>query len=138
MKNVKLLGLLGLSSMLFLTGCGGDAHTLTCSKTEDDGKVEVKVKFNSDETKAEKVTMDMTMKGDDASKEELEQAKALYEGFLCANKGEDGFDKCEVSVKGNDLVIHMEGTAESLGEEDFDGSMEEVKKAAEEDGYTCK
>lgn len=133
MKNLKVLGMIGLGcGMLFLTGCG-DAHTLKCERSEDGQSVSVEVKYNSDETKPEKVSMEMVYDaGDEATSEQLEQAKELFESSMCT----DDYDKCSVNIKGKTLVINVSGTAEKL---DFpEGSMADAKKQAEEEGYTCK
>ena len=137
MNKFKVLGftVLGCGALL-LTGCGGggsSAHTLNCSIEEDGQSMKVEVKFNDEETAAEKVTMEMSVTiPDGTSDEEIEAAKQMFESSCAAGT----YDKCDVSVSGGKLKVTMVGKAEDM---DFaKGTLEETKKSAEDAGYTCK
>lgn len=134
MKNTKVLGLVGLGcSALLLTGCGGSSHTLTCDLKEETQELHVEAKYNDKETVVEKVSMEMVMSvPEGTSDSDMEVYKSLLEGNCSAAE----YDKCEASVKGNKVVLEVEGNSDTL---DFGkGTLEEAKKAAEEKGYTCK
>lgn len=133
MKNLKALGIVGLGcGLLFLTGCG-NSHTLKCEMSDDQQEIEIELKFNDEETKVENVDMKVTIKAEDGtSDEEMSQAKEMLEGS-CDSLG---LDTCKVDVNGTKLVMTMSGSASSMDLKD--GTLEEVKKSAEDDGYTCK
>lgn len=131
----KYLGLVGLGcGVLLLSGCGGKAHTLTCTMKDDTQTQTVEIKFNDEETKAENVSMELVMTFDDSvTSEQLEQSKdALKEGCESA-----GYKNCKASTSGNKLTYSFEGTPETVGFE-AEGKLEDVKKAAESEGYSCK
>ena len=135
MKKINYLGLVGLGcGALLLSGCGGKAHTLTCELNTDDQKQKVEFQFNSDETKAEKLYMEMTMKiNEDVTDDQIDQAKdAMKSGCEDA-----GYKNCKISVSGRNLTYSFETTPDVLGY-DPANTLEETKKDDESDGYTCK
>lgn len=135
MKKINYLGLVGLGcGALLLSGCGGKAHTLTCEMNTDDQNQKVEIQFNSDETKAEKLFMEMTMTiADDITDEQVTQAKdAMKSGCEDA-----GYKDCKVSVSGKKLTYSFEAEPDVLGY-DTSNNLEDTKKEAEADGYTCK
>lgn len=135
MKKINYLGLVGLGcGALLLAGCGGKSHTLTCTMESGDQKQTIEIGFNSDETKAETIWMEMTMSlGDDISSEQVDQSKdAIKSGCEQA-----GYKKCKVTSSGKKLTYSFETTPDSAGFE-AEGSLADTKKAAEADGYTCK
>lgn len=134
MKKINYLGLVGLGcGALLLAGCG-KSHTLTCTMKSDDQSQTIEIGFNSDETKAETVWMEMTMNlGDDVTEEQVSQSKdAIQQGCEQA-----GYKKCKVSTSGKKLTYSFESTPDEAGFE-AEGTLEDTKKAAEADGYSCK
>ena len=135
MKKINYLGLIGIGfGALVLTGCGGKAHTLVCDLKSGDQSNHIEIEFNDDETKAEKISLELSMNvGDEATEEQIDQTKQyLEEG--CKSSG---YSDCKVSVDGKKIVYSYSTTPEESGMETT-GKIEDVKKAAEEDGYTCK
>ena len=135
MKRINYLGLVGLGcGALLLAGCGGKAHTLTCTMESEEQKQTIEIQFDKDEKKAESVWMEMTMSlGDDVADDQVSQSKdAIKSGCEQA-----GYKKCKVSSSGKKLTYSFETTPESAGFEAY-GTLEDTKKAAEADGYTCK
>ena len=131
----KYLGLVGLGcGALLLAGCGGKSHTLTCTMKDDTQKQTVEIQFNSDETKAEKISMELVMTFDDSvtSEQLVQSQEALKEGCESA-----GYTNCKAKVSGHELTYSFDGTPETVGFE-ANGKLEDVKKDAEADGYTCK
>jgi hypothetical protein len=136
MKNFKMLGLVGLGcGALLLTGCGGSGHKLKCEQKTDNQEITLEVVYNSDETKAEKATMDMIIPiPDGTSDEEIQQAKSMLE--LSCSAGT--YDKCEVKQSKSSLTMHIEGSAQSLGGVEESKSLKDAKTELEQSGYTCK
>lgn len=135
MKKINYLGLVGLGcGTLLLAGCGGKAHTLTCEMKSDEQSQKVEITFNSDETKAESVWMEMTVPlGDEVTDDQIEQSKeAIKSGCESA-----GYKKCKVSVSGKKITYSFEASPEEAGY-NATGNIDEVKKEAEADGFTCK
>ena len=143
MKNIKVLSMITLGcGALLLTGCGGNSHTLTCEKEFEDGQHEIlDLKYNDDETKLEEIEATMEIEiSEGTSDEEIEQAKSMYESMLCNGEGY----KCSVDEKGGKLVVTLSGGVDELSSLEIvadieEGkTLEELKKEAEEEGYTCK
>ena len=137
MKKINYLGLVGVGvGALLLSGCGGGGsdHTLVCDLKSGEQTNHVEIKFNDDETKAEKISYELSMSvGDEATEEQLEQTKEyLEEG--CKTSGNKN---CSVKIEGKKLIYSYETTPEDANIE-ANGKLEDVKKAAQEDGYTCK
>ena len=116
-KIVSFLVLVAFA--LVLVGCGkGDV--LTCTGDNQT----YKITFSGDKVTKISVTSEASSVEEAKSYEAL--AKAFYNG-----------DGMKVSRSGKKLTLTMSGAA--LEEEGtFKGTKEEVKKAAEEDGYKCK
>ena len=135
MKKINYLGLAGVGlSALLLAGCGGKAHTLTCELKSGTQSNHVEIEFNSDETKAEKIYVELSMDiGEGATDEQIEQTKE----YLIQGCEEAGNKKCSAKVSGTKLTYSFETTPDGSNF-DANGKLEDVKKAAEEDGYTCK
>lgn len=142
MKNKKNLALLGIGcGALLLTGCGGNAHTLTCEQTDDENgeSIVAELTFNDDETKVESVSMEMTFdlskSEEEITKDKIDEAKEMLEKTFCNQK--EKIDKCEVKASDKKITIKMSGKADALGYES-DKTLEEFKKDAEKDGAKCK
>ncbi len=134
MKKINYLGLVGIGcGALLLAGCG-KSHTLKCELKSGEQSQVVEIQFNSDETKAESVWMEMTMNlGDDVTEEQVSQSKdAIKDGCESA-----GYKKCKVSASGKKITYSFETTPDEAGFE-AQGTLEDTKKEAEADGYTCK
>ena len=137
MKKYNLLGLVGLGcGALLLSGCfGGDnSHTLKCEQSAGGQKNAIEIEFNDDETKAQKVSMEITMDlGDDVTDAQMEQSKEQ----LKTNCEESGYQDCKVTSNGSKLTYHFAGDAEKMG---VDGStdLKTIKSGLEDDGYSCK
>ena len=135
MKKINYFGLVGLGcGALLLAGCGGKAHTLRCEMKSGDQSNVVEIQFNSDETKAEKIFVELSMNvGEEATSEQIEQSKE----YLIKGCESSGNKNCKVNVSGKTITYSYETTPEDANFE-ADGKLEDVKKEAESDGYTCK
>lgn len=134
MKKINYLGLVGLGcGALLLAGCG-KSHTLTCELESGDQKQTIEITFNSDETEAESVWMEMSMElGDDVTEDQISDSKdAIKSGCESA-----GYKKCKVSTSGKKITYSFEATPDEAGF-NAKGTLEDTKKDAEADGYTCK
>ncbi len=138
MKKYNLLGLIGLGcGALLLSGCfggGENSHTLKCEQSAGGQKNVIEIEFNDEETKAQKVIMEITMDlGEDVTDEGMEQSKEQ----LKANCEETGYQDCKVTSSGTKLIYHFAGSAEKMG---VDGStdLKTIKEGLEEDNYSCK
>lgn len=136
MKKINYLGLVGLGcGALLLAGCGGGkAHTLTCELDEGEQKNHIEITFNKEETKAESVYFELTMSiGEDLTDEQIDASKE----YLIKGCESSGYKKCDAKISGSKLTYSFETTPE-LSNFSAEGKLEDVKKAAEEDGYSCK
>ena len=117
----KIVSFLVLAAFaLVLTECGSKGDVLTCTGDGDT----YKITFNGDKVTKISVTSEASSVEEAKTYESL--AKAFYTG-----------EGMKVSRSGKKLTLTMSGAA--LEEEGaFKGTKEEVKKAAEEDGYKCK
>ena len=135
MKNIKAYGIIGLGcGMLFLTGCGGSAHTLTCERDYGTGKIKYELKFNDEETELIKVTQEMTVTApsnvsNDEFDETVEEAREK-----CKEKD---YENCDVSVSGRTVKVKVTGTPKQFYM-DEDSTLEEFKEEAEDSGMNCK
>lgn len=134
--------LIALVALLVVaTGCG-NSKKLTCTMTEDGAKEEIVMTYKKDDLAKIEMTS-TTVSEEEISKDEI----AMYEGFVCGmlNAMSEQVD-CKVSAKGKELTMKVtmnieKMTAEELEELGYkaeETSYEDMKKAAEEDGYTCK
>lgn len=143
----KTLGIIGLGcSALFLTACGGsdESHTLTCTKDMSDAlgslgtwNTEMKIDYNSNETKVEgfKMTMEMNLTSDEVTEEMM----TVFEENLkdVCNSGE--YESCNTKRDNKKVTLEASGSAEKMGDNvDVNESLEETKKSLEEEGFTCK
>ena len=129
--------------LLVVTGCG-NTKTLSCSLEEDGQKAVVDMEFGDNDVLT-KMTMTMSV----ALEEELtDDEKAMMESYMelmCDAYDYEGIDcKVDTGSKSVDVVITMnldKMSAEDkteMGYSDAEATYDAMKKAAEEDGYTCK
>lgn len=153
MKKLKYLVIM-LFAIIFVTGCGSsNEKTLTCTNTQEESGLKMEqtivMKFKDDKVNYVKMTLDNAAT-DDLIKENWDMfASVLDEQFntdeetkgvkLTTNNNKDTYTysvSIEVDVNEADeeslALYDMEDIADS------DESYEDVKKSAEEDGYTCK
>ena len=148
MKNVKYLLL--VVGIFFLTGCGGGGNTLTCTQSSDEAgmktDMEVSMKFDGDKVNSLKMVMAFTAT-DQSIKDGWDSAvgildstfKTQYEktGITVDSDNDKSKAKYTLTIEVDPNKASKEDLAE-VGFEDFEGSRESVKKAAEESGFTCK
>lgn len=136
MKNFKICAGMFLSvSVLLLTGCGENSHTLSCTYESEDQKLTAVFTFNDQEDEITYVEQTIQQKiPSDYSKEEIEEKIDDWNNSECKNSD---YDKCSATTKGNYFVISVAGKpSESLGGE-LDGTIEEFIEDAEEEGFKC-
>lgn len=152
MKKLKYLVIM-LFAIIFVTGCGSNEKTLTCTNTEEESGLKMKqtivMNFKDDKINNVKMTVDNEAT-DDLIKENWDMfASALDQQFntdeetkgvkLTTSNDKDTYNY-SVSIE----VDLNEANEESLALYDMediadsDESYEDVKKSAEEDGFTCK
>ena len=94
----------------------------------------IEITFNKEETKAESVYFELTMSiGEDLTDEQIDTSKE----YLIKGCESSGYKKCDAKISGSKLTYSFETTPE-LSNFSAEGKLEDVKKAAEEDGYSCK
>lgn len=138
-------------AVILITGCGS-TKTLTCtlSETSEGMKMDQEITMNFKDDKVEYVKVNMITSAED---EELKTSWDLLtsildssfdvensEGITISTNNDKENYKYEISYEVDLEKASTEKLAE-LGMEDIvdaDESYEETKKAAEEDGYTCK
>lgn len=149
MKKIKLL-LFSLIAIVLLTGCG--TKTLTCTMTEEDSGLSMEqqiiAEFKNNEVQKLKISVD-SIATNDLIKENWDIfAEALSSEFEPTEK-----EGIKITTENNkekySYKVSMEfdltkANKEDLSEYDVDdianekSRLEDVKKAAEESGYTCK
>ena len=134
--NKKLLGILGIGcGLLLLTGCGGSSNTLTCSKEADGQNMTTSISFDKD-GKPESATLEIVMDGSEeegVTKENIGDYAEMVEAYFCS----EDYDSCKVTTSG--LTITLKATAKpSALDLEEEATKEDLKKEAEEDGFTCK
>ena len=138
MKSIKIFGLVLICSFAFLiTGCGnGNGKTMNCELNNGSSSMKLEIEFNDAGTKVNKVKVNSTMKfGNEISDSDLEEY-AAYSKEQCK---ETGGSNCNIKLDGKSIVSSYEiSGSESLGYEDEETTMDKLKEALEEDGYTCK
>lgn len=109
------------------------SNTLSCTADVSGQIMTIDAEYNDSNTKAESVTMEMALElPEDATEADVDNTKQILEAS-CAEKT---YEKCEVTVRDNKLVVTMKGTPEDIG---FGtGTMEEARLEAEQAGYVCK
>ncbi len=150
MRGVKYLGVL-VVSLFFLTGCSSE-KTLTCTNSEESSGItsnqKITVTFVDDEVTYVKMSIDNEATDDtiidnwDTFVSILESAfeDAEEDGIVLTT--ENDTDNYTFSIS---LEIDLEKASEdALSEYSLDdiasssATYDEVKEAAEEEGYTCK
>ncbi len=141
MKNVKLLGFVGLwCALLLLTGCEErSGHLLTCTRNEGDmgenkiGKFEIKFNGNDNEVVSLKYYYTLEI-ADSISTDEIEELKDYAKESWCS---EDYVESCNVSFNENILEIQIIISPSRFDEVNLVGTLDEVKKRFETDNYSC-
>lgn len=150
MKKLKLFAL-AIVALLVMTGCGSE-KTLTCTNTEEGSGLEmgqeVVMKFKDDKINYVKMTINAKAT-DDTIKDNWDLFASTISGQY-SNTEEAGVkittknDEKNYSYKIS-LEVDLEKASEdALAKYDLEditdkgSNMEDVKKAAEEDGFTCK
>lgn len=150
MRKLKLLALAVVATIV-MTGCGGE-KTLTCTNSQEASGVnmeqEIVMKFKDDKVNYVKMTVDAKATDDTIKNNWSLFASTLEQQY--SNKEDKGVklttknDEKNYSYKISLEVDLEKADEESLSEYDLDGiadknsSMSDVKKSAEEDGFTCK
>ena len=150
-KGVKLFGIITIM-VLFLTGCGNDNKTLSCTLSEDQDGVTMgqtmEIDFEND--KMSYVTMSIDTKATDSLYEENWD---LFSNMMASQFEEvekDGFKITTTNDSDNktfSVIIEVDpkkASTDDLDEyslEDIvgdDSTYDELKNDLEEEGYTCK
>lgn len=137
--------LIGLAALLVVvTGCGNKGKELTCTLEEDDQKMVVEMNFGKDDV-IDKMTMTMTMKFEqELTKEELASIQPYIDSMCDSYPHEEVDCKINTDTKGAEIIVvydienMSEEAKKDLGYSDEEGKFDVMKKAIEEDGYTCK
>lgn len=142
-KMKKFLFLFAALMLVVVTGCG-KTNSLKCTYEDDEQKAVYEMEFDkNDEISTLKMTTSMKLE-EELTDEETEQMKS-YMSLMCMGFDYEG-SKCDVEVEKNavNLVISIDMTKltdEEKAELSYnaeDGSLEAMKKAAEDEGFTCK
>lgn len=151
MKKLKLLSIITLMAILFVTGCSGE-KTLTCTNTEKASGVqmdqEVVMKFKNDKINYVKMTVKSKATSDliknnwsiFASTMDQQYTNENSDGVKLTTKNDQENYSYDVSLE-VDLEKASKDSLSKYGLSsitDDDSSMSEVKKDAEADGFTCK
>ena len=112
------------------------SHILNCSLSEDGTSVNVNVYFNSDETEPKRYDLTMTMSVEEFEGVDQDQLKQLFEQQLCEGSG---YDSCNVTISGTSASVTISSSSFDDDDEFISSgsSLEDVKKNAESEGYTC-
>lgn len=122
--------------LLVLTGCGS-TKKLTCTKADDDAKVDVVAKFDENGVISSFVETD-TFTFDSAS--EAEEAKTLTDAFSSTYNALDGYTYSS-KVSGTKLIVSITIDVSKLSEdekEDYSLTYDQAKENLVQSGYTCK
>lgn len=133
MKNVKCLGFIALwCSVLLLTGCGDNTHSLTCKKNDDLVNETYLFEFNDNEDKLVDVKGYRSITIPDyVTEDEIEDTIQEIEDEMCSD---DRNKSCDVSHRGN--KIELDVTFDTSLFSDF--TENEIIEEFEDNGYTCK
>ncbi len=140
---MKKILIVFVAFLLFaVTGCG--EKKLTCTMTEDGQTMEVVMNFDkNDEIKT--ATMNMTMPFEEELTEEEQEQVNSYMGLVCSMYNYDEVE-CNVNTTAKESKVNIvidfanmsDETKEALGYSGEGSKYDEIRKSAEEDGYTCK
>ncbi len=142
-KGILKVGILGCGLFL-LTGCGNNGKVLTCtaSEGEDDtfqSHMTLNFTFNTDGTELQKV--DLTAKLDAPSSVTEDELKELDADDLC-DSFEGQLATCNASRNGRTFTLTGSIATDNLSDmfSDLEGTptYNEMKEAAEDEGFTCK
>lgn len=149
MKGLKLLTIV-VVGLLCLTGCG--EKTLTCTNTEEDSGVkmvqEAQMTFKDDQVTKVRMSIEATATDDDIkeywgsfiSAMESQYEEVDEEGVKLTLTNDEKNYKFNMTVE----VDVTKASEDALVEYDLEqladttATLEEVKKEAEADGFTCK
>lgn len=138
MKKIVLAAAL-LTAPVLLTGCG-NKKTLTCTQSQlGILEAEVKLDFKKDKLSGGKITLT----GDYSSLVSEDEVAELQKTDLCAeftsggDELESALEKCSVKWDGAKFTLTAKVTKD-LGSKDKYNSLDEAKKAFEDEGYTCE
>lgn len=127
-------GILVLSSLVALVGLTGCGKKLTCTMDNSslglEAKSTVEVKFKGDSVDSMKVSMDITI-----PEEYMDEKDDLINQF------KDSYDDVKVTEIKNGIRIEADENSsffQGLDVKDKTVSYDDVKKAFEGQGYTCK
>lgn len=138
--------LLSLGLVLVLTGCGGKKLTCTAEEEEMGMKMVGKatITFKGDKVAKVKETADVTVT--DEMKSLIDTLKSSLEESY--NKYNDYGVKAKVTVKDATISTSIEYNVNKISDENleklkdsdiyYSGTYDEVKKALEDEGFTCK
>ena len=152
MKKLSML-CLGLVSIMLVTGCGSNSSskTLVCTNTQKQDGVDIgttiSMTFKSEKINRVKMDVSTKLTGDDA--------KELWENFTKSMDGQyDEVDKDGVSMKVKkddkkyEYTVTLDVNLDKASKDALatynlddlvgdDSKLEDVKKAAEKDDFTC-
>ena len=144
MKGCLKFGVLALVIVL-VSWCGSaKGKVLSCSKsvTEDEGSSKETIKLTFNDEKVSKIGMEieMTLKDGDVT-----TFKTFYDAAFGEMAKKDGI-KYSSKASGKTLKLSVEADVNKVSKEDLEsidlsvpeGTYDEIKKDAENDGYTCK
>ena len=151
MRGLKLVAVLTVA-VLFLTGCGNNEKTLTCTNTEEQSGIsmEQEVTMTFKEDKISYVKMSVNSK---ATSSLIESNWDMFASMMDEQFEERNEDGIKVTTNNDtdnhaykvELEVDLTKTNEdALSEYGLDGitdersTYEQTKKDAEEDGFTCK
>ena len=149
MKGLKLLTIV-VVGLLCLTGCG--EKTLTCTNTEEDNGVkmvqEAQMTFKDDQVTKVRMSIEATATDDDIkeywgsfiSAMESQYEEVDEEGVKLTLTNDEKNYKFNMTVEVDVTKASEDALVEYDLEElaDTTATLEEVKKEAEADGFTCK
>ena len=136
-KQITILSML-LVCVLLVTGCG-KGKTLKCKMTSAEfGDVELSTKFDKDKSVSQKMTMTV----DAQTEAQAQSTKTVLDTMLEAQYNQPNI-KYESKVNGSKVVVTVEFDAKDLTDEEREdqnltGTYEDLKKAFEDQGYTCE
>ncbi len=141
---MKKVSIMMIFAILFLTGCKNDRLVCTNLSESDDFSLESKYVFTFSGKDVKKATMKSTgtLLGEFNNDTTIAEYKSAAESSAEEYNEVEGI-KAQVSSSKNKVTLTVDITAASLSEEDkikygLNSSRDELKKALEENEYTCK